>query len=188
MGYPSNAVGDIGDFSTVKVDFRDLPLARPLPVSLPGSAPRFDKLKVGDFDAPLRRQSWQLIETLYGSTNASSKQNKVLGHFVSKTPVADCDFGPYMAKLDHRIKRAWSPPEAPGGQESKRVVVMFKLGLSGTISDLHIVQSSGDPKLDQSAIKAINAATPFGKLPTDDFGPCNMRLTFSYHDIGREDW
>ena len=48
---------------------------------------------------------------------------------------ADVDFGPYMADLQRRIKRAWFPPK---GNESKRVVVLFKVHKQGELSNLRL--------------------------------------------------
>jgi tetratricopeptide (TPR) repeat protein len=62
----------------------------------------------------------------------------------------DIDFGPYMADLQRRIKKAWLPPK---GNESKRVVVVFKVHRDGALSNLRIDHSSGVACADQAALK-----------------------------------
>ena len=95
----------------------------------------------------------------------------------------DVDFGPYMADLQRRIKRAWFPPK---GNESKRVVVQFKVHRGGELSNLRIDHSSGVAVADQAALKAVENAAPFrplpaGRLTTSIF---NLRLITTFLAAG----
>ena len=74
----------------------------------------------------------------------------------------DVDFGPYMADLQRRIKRAWFPPR---GQENRRVVVVFKIHKEGELSNLRLVTSSGTASADKAAMSAVENAAPFRPCP-----------------------
>ncbi len=91
---------------------------------------------------------------------------------------ADVDFGPYMADLQRRIKRAWFPPR---GQESRRVVVIFKVHSGGELSDLRIDKSSGVATADQAALEAVRNAAPFRPLPNGAPSVVDIQFTFDYN-------
>lgn len=93
----------------------------------------------------------------------------------------DVDFGPYMADLQRRIKRAWYPPR---GQESKRVVVIFKVHSGGELSDLRIDKSSGTALADQAALQAVTNAAPFRPLPAGAPSVVDIQFTFDYNVFG----
>jgi TonB family protein len=91
---------------------------------------------------------------------------------------ADVDFGPYMADLQRRIKRAWFPPK---GNESKRVVVIFKVHKGGELSNLRIGTSSGVAIADNAALKAVENAAPFRPLPAGASDDVDIQFTFDYN-------
>ncbi|HEY9714649.1 MAG TPA: energy transducer TonB, partial [Chroococcales cyanobacterium] len=91
---------------------------------------------------------------------------------------ADVDFGPYMADLQRRIKRAWFPPK---GNESKRVVVVFKVHRGGELSNLRLDKSSGVAIADQAALKAVENAAPFRPLPAGASDDVDIQFTFDYN-------
>jgi TonB family protein len=93
----------------------------------------------------------------------------------------DVDYGPYMADLIRRVKRAWTPPK---GEEDKVVAVRFKIGRGGQLSELKIEQSSGSPAADQAATKAVEQAAPFRQLPAGSKAPVEARIKFDYADVG----
>jgi TonB family protein len=91
---------------------------------------------------------------------------------------ADVDFGPYMADLQRRIKRAWFPPK---GNESKRVVVIFKVHRGGELSNLRLEHSSGVAIADNAALKAVENAAPFRPLPAGASDDVDIQFTFDYN-------
>ncbi len=93
-------------------------------------------------------------------------------------PVKDVDYGPYMADLQRRIKRAWFPPK---GFESKRVVTTFKIHRGGELSDLQIDQTSGVVIADQAALKAVENASPFRPLPEGGKDEVDIQFVFDYN-------
>jgi TonB family protein len=94
---------------------------------------------------------------------------------------ADVDFGPYMADLQRRIKRAWFPPK---GNESKRVVVLFKVHKQGELSNLRLQGSSGVAVADQAALAAVQNAAPFRPLPPGAPDDVDIQFTFDYNVFG----
>ena len=95
-----------------------------------------------------------------------------------KDKTADVDFGPYMADLQRRIKRAWFPPK---GNESKRVVVVFKVHSNGRMSNLRLDKSSDVKIADQAALKAVENAAPFRPLPAGSPPDVDIQFTFDYN-------
>lgn len=89
--------------------------------------------------------------------------------------VSKPDFGPYMGDMQRRIKQTWSPPK---GFRGKRVVVKFKLARDGTIRDISILESSGMPIADKSAIHAVEKAVPFRHLPESSPDEVDIQFTF----------
>ncbi|MBU6450835.1 MAG: energy transducer TonB [Cyanobacteria bacterium REEB67] len=90
----------------------------------------------------------------------------------------DVDFGPYMADLQRRIKRAWFPPK---GNESKRVKVVFKVHKDGQMTNLRILISAGLQIADAAALKAVENAAPFRPLPDGAPSDVDIEFTFDYN-------
>src|SRR5208282_1618395 len=88
------------------------------------------------------------------------------------------DFGPYMADLQRRIKRAWFPPK---GNETKRVVLVFKVHSGGELSHLKLDKTSGLAIADEAAMKAVENAAPFHPLPNGAPKVVDIQFTFDYN-------
>ncbi len=91
----------------------------------------------------------------------------------------DIDYGPFMAELERRIKRNWSPPRAGS---SKRVKLRFLLARDGRLLDISVLQSSGETATDEAAIKAVKLSAPFRNIPPqvrDETLP--IEFTFDYN-------
>lgn len=93
----------------------------------------------------------------------------------------DLDFGPYMNELQRRIKRAWRPPR---GNESKRVIVTFKINKVGELSVLNLKTSSGLEIADKAALLAVQSAAPFARLPEGAPPSVDIEFTFDYNVFG----
>jgi len=91
---------------------------------------------------------------------------------------SDVDFGPYMADLQRRAKRSWSPPK---GNESKDVTLDFKVSRTGAVSNVRVSHSSGIAIADQSAINAIENAAPFRALPPGSPDGVDIQFKFDYN-------
>jgi TonB family protein len=96
--------------------------------------------------------------------------------------VREPDFGPYMRELQRRIKMNWEPPK---GNESKRVVLLFKIARDGRLLSCTVYKSSGLPNADKAAINAVQLAAPFKPLPADFKGQSiDIQFTFDYNVFG----
>lgn len=92
------------------------------------------------------------------------------------------DFGPYMRELQRRIKLNWDPPK---GNESKTVVLLFKIARDGRLISCRVHRSSGLPSADQAALKAVELTAPFRPLPADFKGQSiDIQFTFDYRVFG----
>lgn len=96
--------------------------------------------------------------------------------------IREPDFGPYMRELQRRIKMNWDPPK---GDQSKRVVLMFKIAKDGRLLSCTVHKSSGLPNADKAAIQAVQLTAPFKPLPPDFKGPnIDIQFTFDYNVFG----
>jgi TonB family protein len=96
--------------------------------------------------------------------------------------IKEPDFGPYMRDLQRRIKMNWEPPK---GNESKRVVLLFKIAKDGRLLSCTVYKSSGLPNADKAAINAVQLSAPFKPLPADFKGASiDIQFTFDYNVFG----
>lgn len=96
--------------------------------------------------------------------------------------IREPDFGPYMRELQRRIKMNWDPPK---GNESKRVVLLFKIAKDGRLLSSRVFKSSGIPNADRAALSAVELTAPFRPLPADFRGASiDIQFTFDYNVFG----
>ncbi len=96
--------------------------------------------------------------------------------------IREPDFGPYMRDLQRRIKTNWNPPK---GNESKRVVLLFKIAKDGRLLSCSVFKSSGLPNADKAALDAVKLTAPFKPLPVEYKGASiDIQFTFDYNVFG----
>ena len=96
--------------------------------------------------------------------------------------IKEPDFGPYMRELQRRIKMNWDPPK---GNESKRVVLLFKIAKDGRLLSVRVSRSSGVQAADRAAISAVELTAPFKPLPPEFRGQSvDIQFTFDYNVFG----
>ena len=92
------------------------------------------------------------------------------------------DFGPYMRELQRRIRANWDPPK---GNESKRVVLLFKIAKDGRLPSCRVLKSSGLPNADSAAMNAVKLTAPFRPLPAGyRESSVDIQFTFDYNVFG----
>jgi TonB family protein len=102
------------------------------------------------------------------------------------TPTEGVDFRPYLKDLFAAVKRSWyvkMPDDAKKGDKGS-VVVRFRIQRDGTLLDKGptVEVSSGTKSLDNAAVDAIRASTPFEHLPESFKGQnIELRLRFYYN-------
>lgn len=94
----------------------------------------------------------------------------------------EADWGPYMRELQRRIKMNWEPPK---GNESKRVVLLFKIARDGRLISHRIYKSSGLAAADRAAMSAVELTAPFKPLPPEyKEDSVEIQFTFDYNVFG----
>lgn len=68
----------------------------------------------------------------------------------------------YLNNVQQKLERFWRPTSE---NRNLKVIVSFTIKQDGTISNPSIATSSGNSTLDNLALRAVNLAAPFGKLP-----------------------
>jgi len=80
-------------------------------------------------------------------------------------------YGWYVAAVRNKVSSNWLLSTiSPSLMVAPRVYVEFDILRDGTVSNLHLMQSSGNPEVDRSTLRAIEASNPFGPLPSDYSG------------------
>ncbi|MCB1716928.1 MAG: cell envelope integrity protein TolA, partial [Candidatus Competibacteraceae bacterium] len=77
----------------------------------------------------------------------------------------------YVGLIKQKVERFWRLP--PGSRSSLSCVLRIRLNEQGVVSDVQIVESSGDALFDRSAVAAVQRASP---LPVPD--DAEARATF----------
>lgn len=91
-------------------------------------------------------------------------------------------WGPYMRELEGKIKRNWHPPK---GDQSKRVVLLFKIGRRGELLSVRVAKPSGSQANDEAAKRAVQLSAPFRALPPEFTGSSvEIEFTFDYNVLG----
>jgi TonB family protein len=94
------------------------------------------------------------------------------------TVAGEPDYGYFMAHIQSKIKRFWRPARS---DVSRRVILLFKVNRNGEVSDLRVKDSSGVDTADAAALKAVEAAAPFCKLPAGEDHAVDIEFTFDYN-------
>lgn len=75
----------------------------------------------------------------------------------------DADFELYIKEIQEKIKTNWYPPK---DNESKDVILQFKILKDGTINSIKVLKSSNFYAMDLAAQRAIKISAPFPQLPS----------------------
>jgi protein TonB len=90
----------------------------------------------------------------------------------------------YFASIKRAIELVWEYPEPAlrYGIQGKLILEFTILG-NGHLEEMHLVRSSGFSVLDQEAIRAVKAASPFNPIPAAiGKGRLDILASFEYHD------
>lgn len=106
---------------------------------------------------------------------ATSYSQFVVGDSQGAISTQDADFGSrygwYVEAVRNRISQNWLMATiSPNVNSARRVYVQFDIQRDGTISNVKLTQSSGVSEVDRSALRAVNASSPLGPLPSDYSG------------------
>lgn len=92
-------------------------------------------------------------------------------------------YGWYVAAVRSRISNNWLlSTVSPSILTAPRVYLSFDVLRDGTIADPRIMQSSGIPEVDRSALRAVLASSPLGPLPPQyGGGKVTVQFYFDFH-------
>jgi colicin import membrane protein len=86
----------------------------------------------------------------------------------ASSAVMSIKFKIYYNLLWQRIRSVWVlPEEALGGKKNLETIIAIRIARDGQIEDIQFEKKSGNPYLDESALRAIKKANPLPPLPSD---------------------
>jgi TonB family protein len=93
------------------------------------------------------------------------------------------EYGWYVQAVRDRISSNWLLSLIdPSILQARRVYVEFDVQRNGTVTGLHVTQSSGYPEIDRSAERAVLASNPLPSLPPTYHGSTvHVVFYFDYH-------
>lgn len=92
-------------------------------------------------------------------------------------------YGWYVFAVRSRVSSNWLLTTiSPTLMSAPRVYVNFDIQRDGTITSVRLAQSSGMPDVDRSALRAVEASSPLGPLPSDYSGSSvSVSFYFDFH-------
>lgn len=99
-----------------------------------------------------------------GSAGAIETGERATGG--ASSGVMSIKFKLYYNLLWQRIRSVWVlPEEALGGKKDLETIMAIRIAKDGQIEDIQFEKKSGNPYLDESALRAIKKANPLPPLP-----------------------
>ncbi|HEY6293196.1 MAG TPA: energy transducer TonB [Terriglobia bacterium] len=92
-------------------------------------------------------------------------------------------YGWYVAAVRNKVSSNWLLSTiSPSLMSAPRVYVEFDILRDGSVTNIRLTQSSGNPEVDRSTLRAIEASNPFGSLPPDySGGKVSVDFYFDFH-------
>ncbi|MEW5912988.1 MAG: energy transducer TonB [Thermodesulfobacteriota bacterium] len=85
----------------------------------------------------------------------------------SQADTTSLRFQVYYTEVWERVRRHWVLPEAMlGRQKGLEAIVVARINRNGTLDKVWLEKASGNRRLDQSALRAVERAAPFPPLPS----------------------
>jgi TonB family protein len=78
--------------------------------------------------------------------------------------VSNFPFSYYLISVRNSIARNWYEPQVT---RRTRCTIAFRIRRDGTVEDARVETPSGVPTFDQTAVRAVVAASPLPRLPAD---------------------
>jgi len=93
----------------------------------------------------------------------------------------EVDLSDYVSQMEKKIRKSWFPPK---GEETKKIILKFKISSQGAVSSVRLKASSGIMIADEAAMTAVKTASPFAPLPKGAPDPVEILFTFDYSVFG----
>jgi protein TonB len=98
------------------------------------------------------------VNPMYSTNNGGN------GVGISPNSVLGQRFGWYAEMIRKIIARNWST-NGLAGRQASAAVIGFTIGRDGSVRDIRLEQSSGNPTIDNSALRAVYSSNPLPALP-----------------------
>jgi TonB family protein len=94
----------------------------------------------------------------------------------------DTRYVSYARVIKEHIARKWKyPPEAKAGLVEGKLRILFSLNRTGEMIRIRVLSPSGSSVLDQEAVRAVRAASPYPSFPEQVKVPrLNIEADFEY--------
>jgi periplasmic protein TonB len=141
------------------------PITQPTPPKHPQPTPDTPKAQTGESATQLPES----ITQLKNGTATATVQDRTFGNRYSY----------YVQIVSQKVAQNWYTTEAdPHASQGKRVTIVFDIERDGTPANVHVLDKSGSPSLDTSALRALQRVDGFGPLPAGN--QITVEYTFDY--------
>ena len=164
---------------------QEAPKAKPEPVKqvVPPPKPQPIAVKADDSkpaDIPLVEEVKQ-PEPAASTGGSTGSSNGDAGGSSGAGKSDEVDLSDYVAQMEKKIRKSWFPPK---GEETKKIILKFKISSQGVVSSVRLKSSSGIMVADEAAMTAVKTASPFAPLPKGAPDPVEILFTFDYSVFG----
>jgi TonB family protein len=98
---------------------------------------------------------------------------------ISENTVLGAKFGAYADLLRQRITAAWQRNGLDARVQRDPAVISLIIMQNGSVRDIQLIQTSGNPAIDNSALRAIYLANPLPPLPPGLGASFPIQFTFN---------
>jgi len=102
------------------------------------------------------------VLVLFINTTVQASEYNPYYNRPTRNQQVQADFSEYMQNVHEKLQKNWSSPDF---LEEGHLRVLFKIDKNGNVLGGDILESSGNPIYDESAVFAIHKSEPFGKFP-----------------------
>ncbi|MBV9154995.1 MAG: TonB family protein, partial [Acidobacteriaceae bacterium] len=81
------------------------------------------------------------------------------------TPLGNNRLGAYAELIRERIAQNWNTNGLDARTQSVPAIVSFQIMRDGSVRQVQVVQSSGNPSIDNTALRAVYNSNPLAALP-----------------------
>lgn len=141
------------------------PILTPAPPKHPQPAPPSPKAATGESATQLPQSSTQLKN----GTATATVQDRTFGN----------RYAYYVQIVSQKVAQNWYTAEADShASQGKHTTIVFDIERDGTPANVRILDKSGSPSLDTSALRALQRVDGFGPLPAGN--QITVEYTFDY--------
>jgi protein TonB len=141
------------------------PITQPTPPKHPQPAPPSPKAQTGESATQLPES----VTQLKNGTATATVQDRTFGN----------RYAYYVQIVSQKVAQNWYSGEAdPHASQGKHTTIVFDIERDGTPANVRLLDKSGSPTLDTSALRALQRVDGFGPLPAGN--QITVEYTFDY--------